>query len=275
MYNKLRGRECLRWIAHPLFFIIILLCSVCNFMDVRSSSMFVSFLESGTLSSEAVCYYTYRDSFLWLVGLCLSTLTGATLYAQDFEENAVYMRVQRMGKRKYIVSRVGQTVVSSFLCGSLSFLICLGVMVCYYNIPLLPAKGADVSSYSGSTFLLAGNGYLYLFMRAVQAGFCYMFYALAALDISVFIPQRKVVVAVPMIFWYFNQFLLPWVAFVPDVINPSILFANNYSLAELLGISDGLGLLILTGMMMVLVILSILLFYLRLGKHGIFGGEQE
>jgi hypothetical protein len=275
MNIKFRTKEMCRWLGSPLFAVTVLLCTWFHFMDIQSSQSVISELKAGSLFSSAVTYFAYKDGFLWLAGLCLMTLTGATLYASDFEQNAVYMRIQRMGKKRYVYSRIWQTAVTSFLCGALSFLLCLVIMSCYYHIDILPEAGENVAWFSRSTLLQAGKGKLYIIMKMIQSGFCYLYYAMLTMLVSFFIPKRKVVIAMPMIFWYFNQYVFAVLDFVPNFLKPSLLFANDVSPEEMSGFSDGWGLLVLTITMIIVVLFTAVVFYLRLGRQGIFGGEEE
>lgn len=49
------------------------------------------------------------------VGLCCAIFAGAGLYAQDYGENVVYMRIQRMGARWYVGLRTMQVSIASWL----------------------------------------------------------------------------------------------------------------------------------------------------------------
>jgi hypothetical protein len=112
-------------------------------------------------------------------------------------------------------------------------------------------------------------------MKMIQSGFCYLYYAMLTMLVSFFIPKRKVVIAMPMIFWYFNQYVFAVLDFVPNFLKPSLLFANDVSPEEMSGFSDGWGLLVLTITMVIVVLFTAVVFYLRLGRQGIFGGEEE
>jgi hypothetical protein len=184
------------------------------------------------------------------------------------------MRVQRMGKKRYVYSRVFQTVSGSFLCGVFSYLFCLLALKIYYSIPLLPAEG-QIISYSTSTLLLDGQGGLYIFSRMLQNGFYYMFYSLCTMLLSVFLPKKKVVIAFPMILWYFNQYIYPQLGDISGILEPSVIFSDSYSLAELMGVRDEVGLLCLFGMMMVFTVAVAFVFYIKLNRNGVFGGTEE
>lgn len=272
--RRIRGKEWGRSVWSPMFLVVILTCGVLEYLDVTSSLMFASDRTNGGLMGSALQYYIMRDGLLSVAALCIMTLAGTTLYAQDYEENAVYMRIQRIGKSGYVGARMLQTVVSTFICGVTAFLLCLILTAVTYRLPVL-AWGSDVEPYTMESLLAAGHTVAYLVVKSLQVGYKYLFYGVITLGISLFLPRRKVVIAVPMILWYLNQYVLAGIRWIPAFLWPSVIFADGGGISEVLKVSPLAGTLILTGMQICLVLAVSILFYVRIRNHGIFGGESE
>lgn len=272
--RRIRGKEWGRSVLSPVFLAVILTCGVLEYLDVTSSLMFVSDRTNGGLTCSVLQYYTMRDGLLSVAALCIMTLAGTTLYAQDYEENAVYMRIQRMGKSGYVGARMLQTVVGAFVCGVAAFLLCLILTAVTYRLPVL-TWGSDAEPYTMESLLAAGHTAAYLVVKCLQVGYKYLYYGVVTLGISFFVPKRKVVVAVPVILWYMNQYVLSGIPGIPAFMRPSIIFADWNSISEILKVSPLAGTLILTGMQICLVLAVSILFYVRIRNQGIFGGESE
>lgn len=264
-----------RWIRRPLLWVILAAVTVFGLMDVTGDGLFVELEKENSITESTVLYFSIRGCLVGVVGFCLAMFAGATLYAEDFEQNAVYMRIQRMGKGRYIRRRIIQTVVSTFLIGTLAMALEYLVFTRIYHTPLFPEVGTDVSMFSQSSLLNGGHYVRYLIFRCVQNGCCFTYYGLAGLLLSVFVPKRKIVAAVPALLWYLNQFILVWISFIPKFLKPSNLFATNSSLGELMHIPDELGQLALFGILAVMSVIVYMVFYIFLDKRGIFGGDTE
>lgn len=265
-----------RWIRRPLLWVILAAVTVFGLMDVTGSQDFLDQVKSdGLIQNNTIYYVSNRDCLVGVVGFCLAMFAGATLYAEDFEQNAVYMRIQRMGKGRYIRRRIIQTVVSTFLIGTLAMALEYLIFTMVYHTPLFPEAGRDVSMYSQSSLLNGGHYVRYLIFRCVQNGCAFTYYGLAGLLLSVFVPKRKIVAAVPALLWYLNQFIFVWISFIPKFLKPSNLFDTNSSLGELMHIPDELGQLALFGILAVMSVIVYMVFYIFLDKRGIFGGDTE
>lgn len=263
-----------RWIQSPLVWLILAAVTVFGLMDVTGGEFFISDAKDNEFMNT-VYYFCMRGTLVSVAGLCITMFAGTTLYAEDFEQNAVYMRIQRMGKGRYVRKRIIQTVVSAFLIGTVAMALEYFLFSFGYKIPMFPPQGDDVSSFSYSTLLNGGHYIRYLLFRCVQNGCCSVYYALISLLLSIFVPKRKLVVAVPLLLWYLNQFVFVNLSFIPIFLRPSNLFDTNYSLGELLHISDELGMVGLFGILAVMTVVVYMVFYIALGRKGIFGGDTE
>ena len=106
------------------------------------------------------------------------------------------------------------------------------------------------------------------------AGFRSMFYAAVTLAFSFFVPRRQVLFALPMLLWYFNQYTLIWVEWIPYWLQPRMVLTPNVMYwAE--GVTEW-GVLWRIALGMVCLAVAVwTLFVLRVRRTGIFGGEQD
>ena len=131
LYHGKKIMEWRRWFISPVFIIIVILCGTVTLLDVCSSENFVADLKTGYTDSVTY-YYLLNVGFFSIVGYCLAACTGAVLYAADYEENSVYMRINRMGVNRYVFSKIIQTLTGAFVCGFIAILFCFfGVSIVY------------------------------------------------------------------------------------------------------------------------------------------------
>lgn len=255
------------------FAVILVACIAVGIMDVVQGQIQIGGMDAGEFYGNVIEYMQERGCLIRVTGLCLACLTGSAMYAQDYEENAVYMRIQRMGTGKYIRRRIAQTAVSAFLLGFLSFLVTCLLIRIYCQVPFGPDP--EIAAESASTLEQAGAYGIYILMASMQEGCFYMFYALMAMLISLFVPRRKVVAALPILIWYVIQYILPFIPGFPSILMPRTWFTQIFDLAQYLRIRDELGLIILFGIIGIFAVITYVFFYFRLQKKGIFGGERE
>ena len=95
LYHGKKIMEWRRWFISPVFVIIVILCGTITMLDVCSSDLFLSDLKTG-YRDNVIYYYLLNIGMFCVAGYCLAACTGAVLYAADYEENSVYMRINRM-----------------------------------------------------------------------------------------------------------------------------------------------------------------------------------
>ena len=267
--------EGFRWISPWVFFILTVVSAVFFLLDACSDTFLIAEWQSGEpLYYDAVHYLTCSGAQLQNVGLCCAIFAGAGLYAQDYEENAVYMRIQRMGTRRYAGLRTMQVSVASWLVGCVSILFAVLLISLVLQVPLFPRDPGRVESWTRSRLLQSGKNMEYLATLAFLAGFRSMFYSVVTFAVSFFVPRRRVLLALPMLLWYFNQHVLVWMEWIPRWLQPRVVFDLSGT-REFEGISEW-GVIWRVAVFMVCFAVAVwAVFVLRLRRTGIFGGEQS
>ncbi len=284
MHGRIRRRifwELSRWLSPGMFLAAVSVSVLCYLTDIFSSMAVAggAFGEGGGLFGSALRYFMLAASgVISSASMCLAVYLGAGAFAQDYEEGAVYMRVQRMGIGAYAGLRVWQTAASSFLAGSLGLLPLFTLMSLAFRIPVLE-EGEVMSGLTDSRLILGGHGTSYLAAIVLLAGLRTAFYALVSLAVSLFITRLRVVVALPILLWYLFEFVTSGYGWLPAWLQPRYLFDIQHGLdSELMfgvRLPEWATLGIIAGGTAVAAAAVWLLFCLRLRRDRIFGGEQN
>ena len=264
-----------RWLSPWMFFLLAVVWAVFFLFDTCSSDALILQWESEEpLPYCGLRYLLEAPPQLKNAGLCCAVFAGAGLYAQDYGENAVYMRIQRMGSRQYAGLRTLQVCIASWLVGCASMLLAVFLVALALQIPAFPQEPVTANDWTTSSFLHSGQNIEFLVWQASMAGFRSMFYAVATFAFSFFVPKRQVLFALPMLLWYFNQYALIWVEWIPNWLQPRVVFdLSGFWYFE--SISEW-GMLWRTALTMFCLAVAVwALFVLRLHRTGIFGGEQS
>ena len=168
LYHGKKIMEWRRWFISPVFIIIVILCGTVTLLDVCSSENFVADLKTGYTDSVTY-YYLLNVGFFSIVGYCLAACTGAVLYAADYEENSVYMRINRMGVNRYVFSKIIQTLTGAFVCGFIAILFCFFGVSIVYGASMFPKSPESISGVTDNLLLLAGRNTFYIgsYIRSV------------------------------------------------------------------------------------------------------------
>ncbi len=236
---------------------------------------------AGQNTSVLFYFLASSNSMFENLGLCLMAFLGAGMYAQDYEEGAVYMRVQRLGGGKYAALRTWQASSSAFAAGALGLLLAFFLAAAITGNPALPSLSEVnevLAGVSENRVLLGGHVIPYMVSLLMLAGLRSMFYSVLTLAVTLAIPRRRMLAAVPMLLWYVFQYF--WPHGVPAWLKPSVLFDlrhNGMNGRILFGrqMPEWAVLGITSGGMVLLAAIVWLLFCLRMGRNGIFGGEEE
>lgn len=270
-----------RWFASPVFPIVVLGSSAIVMANIIIAMGQVEItvwdLAAGSGGGILQIFAFTSHGFFRYVTLCLYSIPAAGLYAEDYEENAVYMRVQRLGGTRYGMGRVVHTLVSSWLCAFLAEMICAAILhICFGKQLLYVENGSDWLNYE-SGLLMRGGGFPYLLILVSVRGFEAAFYALAAMAFTVFVPNRRAAVALPMLFWYFNKYMITGQAWIPDCIQPAYVYDGDFTLMTECGILNSewrlLGYVAGYTFLVAMAVFWLLLHALR--RNGTFGGELE
>ncbi len=277
LMRKRMAWEGSRWLSPAVFVAVTLLYALTFFLDIFSSPIFIDDFQ-GNYAVATYYYFSYSDKLISNVGLCLVAFLGVANYAQDYEEGAVYMRIQRMGKGRYAGMRIAQTCISAFLAGSLSLLLFYALFGCLFHMQAFPDE-KTLAGMSAPDMLLAGNRAGTMAFLAIRAGLRIVCMNLLVLAVSLVIPKRRMLVAVPLVLWYLMHYVMAEQEWIPDWLQPNLVFnLNVYISPEHLGLgrlSDWGMIGLIVGILTALAFIVWLLFCLRLRKNGIFGGDQS
>ena len=265
-----------RWAGTAAFPAAVLSASAFILAGVLANQTAYLFFWEGDRAAHSVLYWTMMaggSSFLPAVAYCLYSLPAAGMYAEDYRSGAAYMRIQRMGCTRYALGRVIHTAASAGLCACLAEAAAVLALTAGFGVPLL--LGEDVAqlqqSFGWSTLLRQGSGYgffLTVFLRRIMGA---VFYALAAAAFSAFVADRQVVLALPLLYWYFNQYVLVSMEWVPEWLQPRLLYETDYR-GGISSLSDWQWAWTAAGATLAAAAAVFLLLRLRLAKNGIFGG---
>lgn len=274
LYHGKKIMEWRRWFISPVFVIIVILCGTITMLDVCSSDLFLSDLKTG-YRDNVIYYYLLNIGMFCVAGYCLAACTGAVLYAADYEENSVYMRINRMGVNRYVISKVMQTITGAFVCGFAAILICFFEIAVFYHAPLFPKSAEELMGTTDNLLLHAGRYKEYIFTLAVISGLCYAFYSLMTLFISIFVPNKKLVIAFPMILWFIFQYIWIRIPFLPSFMKPSLIFDSTMQFGDLYNMSPYITVLIIFAEISVIAVVVSLVFRFKLRRSGVFGGVED
>lgn len=272
--------ELTRWLTNPVFPAAVMVSAALILVDIFMGLSQHQFTFKDLLGADSgftafsPIVSTSRSEFIKYATLCLCSLPAVGIYAEDFEGNAVYMRVQRLGGIRYALGRVLYTAVSSWLCAFLAEIVCVMVFRIGFGLPFL--EEGDDFGWMGhiSVSLQQGKAWSYLFFLAGICGLRACFYSLLAMAFTIFVPNRRAAFALPLLFWYFNEYMLWYVEWIPSWIQPASLYQENPVLPEFLS-NEWQFFLYLTGYTLLVAVFVFLLLLHTLRKNGTFGGELE
>lgn len=225
-------------------------------------------------SAISVIISSCHSNFIRFTSLCLCALPAVGIYAEDFEENAVYMRIQRLGRFRYALSRVLYTLVSSWLCAVLAEIVCILVFCIGFGLPILQEGDSYEWMGNPSALLQQGRVGSYLFILIGICGLRAGFYALLALAFTIYIPNRRVAFALPLLGWYFFRNILLKVDWIPRYLQPNSLYLEDFSPPGFIH-TEWHYFLYLTLYTCLAGAVVFILLLRQLRKKGIFGGELE
>ena len=273
-----------RWLSPAVFVTVTALYALTFFLETTSGSLFVEQYTMGMLDQSVFFYVSgINNNMLSNVGLCLMAFLSVGDYARDYEEGAVFMRLQRMGVGRYAGMRIAQASVSAFLVGFLGMLLFYALFGAVFHLPLFPDDRTLLEGLMAPDMLLAGNEMGCLAYITFRSGLRTLFVGLLTVAVSLAMPLHRLLVAAPLVLWYLVT-NIPAILEAAGCLMPAwldlgvILRIYPVTSPKILGIHFlsewGLNAAI-AGAMVLLAAIVWLLFCLRLRGNGVFGGEQS
>ena len=174
-----------------------------------------------------------------------------------------------------MISKVMQTITGAFVCGFAAILICFLEIAVFYHAPLFPKSAEELMGTTDNLLLHAGRYKEYIFTLAVISGLCYAFYSLMTLFISIFVPNKKLVIAFPMILWFIFQYIWIRIPFLTSFMTPSLIFDPKRQFGDLYNMSPYITVLIIFAEISVIAVVVSLVFRFKLRRSGVFGGVED
>lgn len=266
--------EITRWLINPVFLAAVFFAAAFIVLDILASVPEGILLREGELNGAVHYIVSTAGTVLFkYTGLCLCAYLGSGLYAEDFEENAAYMRIQRLGRTRYALARVIHVMLSAWLCAALAEFVSIVILMACFGQPFLALDPSF--SGTGEGLFAQGKYVSYCFILFGICGFRAAFYALLAMAFSVFVPNRKAAAALPILLWYFNQFMLCRFDWIPDWLQPRTLYTEENAASFLFGISEWNAFFLVAAYTFVTAVLVFLLLRYALRRNRTFGGKME
>ncbi len=195
--------ETWRVFAVPWFWAAAVGGAALKVMDCYSAGIpfgIASALDAGAMSS-ALYFLDNEDEngLLVYIVVCLCTLPGASIYAEDCQKDALPMRVQRMGVVGYARARVWCAGTSAALAMTLADLLAALAIKALFGQNLLPGQG---SRWVSSALLENGAALAYAAAMVWRHSMEAAFYSLAVVGMSAFLPNREALAALPVLLKY-------------------------------------------------------------------------
>lgn len=188
------------------------------------------FLEAGVLYVFSLVMYGMPAMMILVCG----ALAYADSFCQDIEHKYMMQQIIRGDTGAYVLARICSIFLAAMLTTALGIFLFANVL--HIRLAWVEASGAE--QYEG---LLRGGGLrillksrrfeLYFLCCGLQYGLLSGILSLWAAYLSLYLPNRMLVLAAPMILYYFADYLL--VGKFPGMINLWLIFcASNNLLAD-------------------------------------------
>lgn len=139
---------------------------------------------------------------LILIVCILPIFPYGTVYATEWEEQATSFWIVRTGIRNYSLCKILSTALTGFLTVAIGLL--LFILIMLINVPLF-THSTTGNAYE--TLLLEGEPVKYLFYFIAHYSFTGALFAVTALWVSTFVPNKFVAVATPLVLSFVAQLI--------------------------------------------------------------------
>ncbi|MBD5560127.1 MAG: hypothetical protein HDQ87_07220 [Clostridia bacterium] len=209
-----------------LFWTVVGLIVVFQLLDM-SEEYLISLRAGG---SSAVYLFS---SFAWnnaLLFMCLAMLPAALSFCTDWEHQFIRSSMIRSGQPAYSWSKVAATAVSAFLAVFLANIVTASLLAS--RLPALPAyayeEGYNVYQPDAIGSLAMESPWIYYIAESAVRALACMSWAVFALFISTCMPNRLVVLAVPVIIFY----AITYFVLLPPILTPTNLMNGTIGSLE-------------------------------------------
>lgn len=225
-----------RGIVSPMFLICTVLCTALMILCVFDAYSTVTY--AGT-SHTGLNYFldqvrgSTSDYFMMMI-ICFPAVM---LFYEDWKSGNFKFTVNRSGRGKYAFATILAAGVTAAAAAVISYLIFSAFVLTKY--PLIPDRDPEqfrvnVIGFPNSGLLFTGHEILCYALYILSQGARAAFYAAAALFQSIIITNKHLTAISPVLL-YICYFTLNLYNFLPELLNPYVLFWNGFRLYIIFG----------------------------------------
>lgn len=173
--------------------------------------------------------------FLYTKGLSITTLLGIEVaafvfsgtYCEDYENNELRYILLRISLKKYVFLKIIVCFFAGFfvyVAGSLLF-----IYVQSINLPIVAASSVAVQNFKTLScfgYLLPDSPVMFMGLQVIMDGICCAMLGTLTMALSVYLPNAYIVLALPLVIYYFLYYFLGYILKVPEMFDLELTFRS-------------------------------------------------
>lgn len=226
-----------RGILSPMFLLCTVLLTVLMILAVRESYSIEYYVSAGSVNGLnhflALLRGRTSDYFMMMI-ICFPAVM---LFYEDWKSGNFKLIINRSGRGKYASAVILSAGATAAALTVIAYLIYSAFILAKF--PLIPDKDAeqlrmDVIGFPNGGLLLSGHEVLCYALYILSQGARAAFYAAAAVFQSIIITNKHLTAISPVLL-YICYFTLNLYYFLPELLNPYVLFWNGFRLYLIFG----------------------------------------
>lgn len=226
-----------RGILSPMFWLCTALLTVLMILSVWESYSIEYYVSASSVHGLnhflALLRGSTSDYFMMMI-ICFPAVM---LFFEDWRSGNFKLIINRSGRGKYAFSVILSAGATAAALTVIAYLIYSAFILAKF--PLIPDKDAeqlrmDVIGFPNSGLLLSGHEVLCYALYILSQGARAAFYAAAAVFQSIIITNKHLTAISPVLL-YICYFTLNLYYFLPELLNPYVLFWNGFRLYLIFG----------------------------------------
>lgn len=226
-----------RGILSPMFLLCTVLLTVLMILAVWESYSIEYYVPASSVNGLnhflALLRGTTSDYFMLMI-ICFPAVM---LFYEDWKSGSFKLMINRSGRGKYAFAVILSAGATAAALTVIAYLIYSAFILAKF--PLIPDKDAeqlrmDVIGFPNGGLLLSGHEVLCYALYILSQGARAAFYAAAAVFQSIIITNKHLTAISPVLL-YICYFTLNLYYFLPELLNPYVLFWNGFRLYLIFG----------------------------------------